>query len=280
MTGVLGGLAAAVLWGVSSAVAARSSRLIGAEAALGWVYLVGLAVAVPAAFATGLPDLDGEGLRWLAVTAPAAISSLYLMYAAVKRGPVALVMPIAASQGGVAALIAVGLGEDLEPLAAAGLGVIMAGMLAAMRRPGNLDVSHSTAAVVLAALCAAISGFALYGSARTGDSLGALWTLAALRVAGVAGLTLPVALAGSLRRPGRATRLVLFCGLADTAAFASYVAAASAGSVAVPAVLSSQFAAVAALIGVAAMGERLTRVQVAGIVSILAGVALVTAVQS
>jgi drug/metabolite transporter (DMT)-like permease len=101
-----------------------------------------------------------------------------------------------------------------------------------------------------------------------------------LRVAGVVGVTVPVALRGSLRWPGPVTGLVVFCGLADTAAFASYVAAANHGGIAVPAVLSSQFAAVSVLIGVLAMGERLSRFQLGGVVSILRGIALVTAVQS
>lgn len=281
MIGVVGSLLAAVLWGTSGVAAARSSRMIGAGAALAWVYVTGLLVALPAAAATGLPDVDARGLAWTAVTAPAAVGSLYLMYAALRRGPVALVMPITAAQGGVAALIAVALGERLETLAALGLAIVMAGMYAAMRSPGRLaNAPHPTAAVVLAAVCAGVSGLALYGSAQAGDTLGALWLLAALRTAGVLGVTLPVAVAGSLHRPGRATGLVVFSGLADTAAFASYVVAATQGSVAVPAVLSSQFAAVSALIGVVAMRERVTRVQLGGIISILAGVALVTAVQS
>lgn len=278
MIGVVGGLLAALLWGTSGVAAARSSRLIGARAALGWVYLVGLLVAFPAAAASGSPDLDAGALAWTAVTAPAAVVALYLMYAALRLGPVALVMPITASQGGVAALIAVSLGEHLQTLAAIGLAIVMLGMYAAMRRPGN--VPHPTAAVVLAALCAAVSGLALYGSARAGASLGAAWLLAALRTAGVLGVTLPLALSGSLRRPGAATHLVVFSGLADTGAFASYVVAATHGSVAVPAVVSSQFAAVSAVLGVFAMGERLTPTQLWGIVAILGGVVLVTAAQS
>ena len=44
--------------------------------------------------------------------------------------------------------------------------------------------------------------------------------------------------------------------------------------------IGSQFAVVAGLIGVFGMGERLTRLQLAGAVTILTGVALVTAVQA
>jgi len=89
-----------------------------------------------------------------------------------------------------------------------------------------------------------------------------------------------VALTRSLRLAARTPRLVLFCGVADAAAFTSFIVASEHGGVAVPAVISSQFAAVSVLIGVLAMGERLSRLQLGGVLSILAGVALVTAVQS
>lgn len=281
MIGVVGGLLAAVLWGASGAVAARSTRLVGAEVALAWVYVTGLVAALPVAAATGLPDLDGRTLAWTALAASMAVSALYLMYAAVRRGPVVLVMPITASQGGIAALIAVALGERLHSLAGVGLGVVMLGMYAVMRRPGGSGRdAHPTAAVLLAALCAAFGALALYSSARAGSSLGAPWLLTLLRVAGVLAIAGPLVASGRLSRPGPATRLVVFCGLADSAAFASYVVAATHGSVAVPAIISSQFAAVSVVIGVLAMGERLTRVQLGGIVAILGGVALVTAAQS
>jgi drug/metabolite transporter (DMT)-like permease len=276
--GVAGGCLAAVLWGVSGVVAGRAARLLGAEVALAWVYVVGLAVALPIAAATGLPHPRTGALAWTALAAPTAVSSLYAMYAALRRGPAVLVLPLTASQGGVAALVAVAFGEHLQVAAALGLVVVMFGMYAVIRPRASLP--HPTAAILLAVLCAVISGFALYGSARAGDGLGALWLLAILRLAGVLGLTLPVALRGALRWPRRALRQVAFCGVADTGAFTSYVFAANHGGIAVPAVISSQFAAVSVLIGLVLMGERLSRLQLGGVVGILAGVALVTAVQT
>ena len=126
MIGVVGGLLAAVLWGASGAVAGRSSRLIGAEVALAWVYVTGLVVALPIAAATGLPDFDAATLGWTALAAPTAVGAVYLMYVALRRGPVVLVMPVSASQGGIAALISVALGERLHPLAGVGLGSFLA----------------------------------------------------------------------------------------------------------------------------------------------------------
>jgi drug/metabolite transporter (DMT)-like permease len=282
VAGVVLGVVAAVFWGVSGAVAGRAARALGAQSALAWAYVVGLTAALPAAVATGIPHPDARSLGWTAVAAPAAVASLYAMYAALRRGPAVLVLPLVASQGGVAALVAVAFGEHLQTAAAAGLAVAMLGMYAVIRPPSaaRRSVPHPTAAIGFAVVCAAISGFALYGSARAADGLGALWLLAILRGSGVLAITVPAALRGVLRRPGGALRLVVFCGLADTAGFTSYVIAADRGGVAVPAVISSQFAAVSVLIGVVLMGERLSRLQLGGVAGILAGVAVVTAVQS
>jgi drug/metabolite transporter (DMT)-like permease len=282
LTGVVGGLVAALLWGASGVAAARSGRAVGAEAALGWVYLVGLAVVAPlAAGFGGTPDVDARTAIYAVIGVVGAVSSLYLMYAALARGHVAIVMPLSAAQGGLAALVAFAAGEHLRTLAIAALGVMMVGMYLAMRRPSAPAHAelHSSPAVVLAALSAATAAFALFASPRAAHQLGTLWMLLALRFGGVLGLTLPLALAGRLRPPRGVVRFVAFSGCADAAAFGSYIYAAKTSGVVVPAVLSSQYAAVSAIIAAATLGERLTRVQLAGVVAILAGVAVVTAVQ-
>jgi drug/metabolite transporter (DMT)-like permease len=281
MIGVAGGLVAAVLWGLSSIAAARSTRMIGAESALAWVFLVGLVIALPVALALGFPNVDRNGSGWAAPTVVITVASLYALYAALRRGPVSLVAPITASQGALAAVLAVALGESLQGAAAVGLIVIFVGMFAVMRRPraGEGNASHPSTAIAFALASAVLSAFALYGSARAGSAIGAAWLLVFLRTGGLLSLGGPLLLSGRLRRPGPATPLIVFSGVADYLAFGSYVIAATHGGVAVPAVISSQYAAVAALLAVILLGERLTRPQLAGVVAILAGVAVVTAVQ-
>src|SRR5689334_5224008 len=118
MIGVAGGLIAAVLWGPSSIAPDRSTRVLGAELALARVYTVGFCIAVPVAFAAGIPAIDRSGSGWAAPTVALAVVSLYALYAAIRRGPVSLVGPSTASQGGLAALVAVALGESLKTAAA------------------------------------------------------------------------------------------------------------------------------------------------------------------
>jgi drug/metabolite transporter (DMT)-like permease len=68
-------------------------------------------------------------------------------------------------------------------------------------------------------------------------------------------------------------------GLCEIGGFASYTAGAR-HSIAIAAVLASQFAALAALLAFALFRERLTRTQVAGIAVVVAGVALLSLVQA
>ncbi|HEY1368145.1 MAG TPA: DMT family transporter [Gaiellaceae bacterium] len=278
MTAVVGGLITALLWGVSSAIARRSSLLIGAESALAWVFLIGFVLVVPAAFVSGSPEVGGGGIAWTAVAVAGSVLALYAMYAAARRGPVSLLMPIMGGQGAVAAVIAVVFGESLAAVAWVGLALVVAGIYVAVHR--RAERAPTPLAVALAIGSAVAGGVGLYATSRGAALLGTAWVIAAVRTAGVLSISLPLALSGRLRMPGRALRYVLFSGVADTSAYAVYAYASSHGNVAVTAVLASQFALVSALIGVAAMGERLTQVQVAGVAAILVGVAIVTAAQA
>lgn len=67
-------------------------------------------------------------------------------------------------------------------------------------------------------------------------------------------------------------------GLCEVLGFASYSLGARHG-IAVAAVVSCQFAAIAALIAFALFGERLGRLQLAGVIVLLAGVSLLSAVR-
>jgi len=72
---------------------------------------------------------------------------------------------------------------------------------------------------------------------------------------------------------------VVTSGLCEVFGFASYAVGARHG-IAVAAVLASQFAALAAVAAYFLFHERLTRVQLTGIVAIAVGVAVLTAIQA
>ena len=69
-------------------------------------------------------------------------------------------------------------------------------------------------------------------------------------------------------------------GVGEVAAFLAYIAASDRIGVAVPAVIASQFALIAATVGWFVLGERLGRRQLLGAGAILAGVTALTILQA
>jgi drug/metabolite transporter (DMT)-like permease len=128
--------------------------------------------------------------------------------------------------------------------------------------------------VGIAVLAALIFGLGLYSSGRASEGVPPSWVVAAGRVAGVILLTLPLALTSRLRAPGRLLPLLVFAGLAEVAGV--YVFAWGAReSIAVTAMLSSQFAVVAALVA-HLLGERISLRQWAGVAAVTSGVVVIT----
>ena len=63
MLAILGGLAAAAFWTVTTLCSSRSSRIIGPVSVLAWVMIVGFVVTAPAAAIEGVPtNLHGSVL--------------------------------------------------------------------------------------------------------------------------------------------------------------------------------------------------------------------------
>lgn len=282
MIGVGGGLLAALLWGVSAVAAARSSRELGPHLAIVWVVLIGAVISVPIALAIGLQgDADTGTVVWTCAASLFGPISFYFMYAALEHGTVSVAMPIVAVSGGMAALISVALGERLAVLSSVGLVVLTLGLVALLAGPpaANVPAGRWAWSIAFAFASAATAGIALYGGAVAAGWIGTAGLVAAMRSVGVLVLGGPLLARGQFRLPGRIWPFVLFSGIADATALGAVVYAGARDGVAVPAVLSSQFAAVAAIVGIVHLGERLTRAQVAGVLAILAGIAAVSAAQ-
>ena len=279
MIAVLGGLGAALCWGTGTLSAARAARLIGPPRVLAWVMLVGLVVTGPLALASGIPDaLTGRRLFWFAVSGIANVGGLLLAYDAMRIGKVSIVAPISSTEGAIAALIAVFAGESLRVSSALVLAAIALGIVLASRTRSDRE-AHPPRATVLAFGSALAFGIGLYSTGRISASLPIVWAMLAPRLLGVAVLTMPLLVRGRLPIPVRALPLVVFSGLCEIGGFASY-AAGSRHSIAIAAVLASQFAAIAAVAAFLLFRERLTRVQLGGVVIVALGVALLSALQA
>jgi drug/metabolite transporter (DMT)-like permease len=285
MIAILGGLGAAISWAVATLSSSRSSRMIGASSVLAWVMIVGfVASIVPAvAAAPAAPPFDAPALAGLVVIGLSYSAGLLLAYLALAIGRVSIVAPIVSTEGAMTALISVFLGDPITVPTAIVLAVIATGIvLAAFERSADPpaedsvrsrthDPSKNRRAVLLAIAAALVFSVGLVTSARLGASLPVAWIVAVPRAVGIAVIALPLVLRGRLRLTRRALPLVAVSGVLEATGTVAFVLGAQDG-VATTAVLASQFAALAAVVGYFLFGERLATVQVAGITVIAIGV--------
>jgi drug/metabolite transporter (DMT)-like permease len=268
---VLAGLTAAVMWGLSTVVASRSTKVLGSQGALAWVMLIGGAVTLALAPLSGVPHgISAPAWAWAVAAGVGSTFGLSMMYRALQIGKVGVVAPIASTEGALAALLSIALGERVTVGVAVCLGVIAAGVFVVTMRGAATDVHVRPSLYAVVAACS--FGVGLVGSSKAGHELGALWTILVARVVGVSVIAGPLIVRRTLPRPGRALGMVAFSAFAELIGFAAFIGGSRHG-VAIPAVLASQFAAVAAATSYLVFGERLGIRQRAGAAVILAGVA-------
>jgi DME family drug/metabolite transporter len=283
VTAVVLGLATALLWGVTSLGGARASRSIGAAPALAWVCLIGVALSVPL-LAVDPPQrpVSGETLAWLAAYGIANVVGLLLAYAAVRRVKVGIVSPIVSTEGSIAALIAIAAGEAVAGPAIAVMAMVAVGVvLVTVELDGRIEERPRPGRrfVVLAILGALSLGFSLYAGGRISADVPVAWLIATGRISGVVLVALPLLLRRGLVRSREAWPWLAITAVAEVLGVLTYVLGARA-SISITAVLASQFAAVAVLGAYLFLGERLTRLQWAGVALIAVGVAAVAALQA
>ena len=306
MTAILGGLGAAILWAGATLASSRSSRMIGSRVVLGWVMIVGSVVGLPIGLLTGVPsDVPPQAPVLLLIAGLAYAGGLYSAYSALTVGKVSIVAPIVATEGAVAAIIAVALGDELALTAAILLGVIVIGVVLSSIEPARPDVlagdieitadalegppaavtatgvlDHSdddtTRAALLAVLAAVIFGVGLVASGKAAEIVPPIWVAIAVRMVGLVVVVLPLLLQRRLALTRAALPLVVLAGIGEIIGSTLSAWGASV-NIAIAAVLGSQFAAIAAVLAYFLFGERLSRTQVIGVVLIVLGVTVLAA---
>jgi len=279
---VLGGLGAALSWAIGTLCSSRSTRMLGAAPVLAWVMLTGLALNLVLIVALRPPAPSGGGtLGWMAVGGVGNVVGLLLAYSALRVGKVGLVTPITSTEGALAAVFSVLAGEALGAATVVVLLVITAGVVLAATAPEEAPVpgERKGLAVGLAVLAALSFGLSLYATGHVSASVAVGWVLLPPRVVGVLAVTVPLALAGRLPLSRAALPLVVVAGVAEVVGFASYAVGARHG-LSVAAVLASQFAVFAGIGAYVLFRERLTGMQLAGVGTVVVGVAVLSALRA
>lgn len=270
------------MFSIATVCSSRSSRMVGAASALAWVMLTGLAINLVALAIAGPPaHVTGSAVGWMVVTGAGNLGGLLLSYLALSQGKVGLVAPITSTEGAIAAVLAVMTGEALGTASALLLGMIVCGVALAAAAPEELPVEgeRKALAVALAGAAAVCFGLSLFAIGHISGSLPLAWVLLPPRLLGVVVLTVPLALTQRLRITRRALPLVLLGGLCEVLGFASYTLGARHG-IAVAAVLVSQFAVISTVAAYLLFRERLTRLQLVGVATVIVGVAALSAVRA
>lgn len=278
MIAVVAGLGTALAWALATIVAARASRVIGPWSTTGWVVFVGLLVTLPLlVIETPSQDIVAGDFAWLAVAGIGYTMGMVLNYSAMTGGKVPVTAPIVSTEGSIAAALAVLSGETADPLLGAMLVLIAVGVfVVAMQPGGGADALAGDGAryVGYAVGAALIFGVGLYAAGRASEAVPGSWVAAAGRIAGVAFLTVPLALTRRLQLRRSVVPLLIFAGAAEVIGLYLFAWGAR-ESIAVTSVLSSQFAVIAALIS-HRLGERISGRQWLGVVAVTVGVVVIT----
>ncbi len=277
--GILLGILAATVWGIAGVAGGLGARRVGAHRAIAWSMMLGLLLALPLALASGAPGrIDVRTVLWLLLVSAGMLGGLVCVYQGMRLGSIAVVASISATYGGVGAVLSIISGEQPSTITLIALGVaVVAAVLASQGEtnvPG-LVYANPNRAALLGAGAALLWGIQLWAGGQIGDDVGASWMVASARTVGVVVVALPLIARGAARIDRRTVPYLLVAGFGEVCGMTLFVLS-SAYGVAQAAVLTSQYGAVAALIGVVVLKERLRAIQLIGIVIILLAVVLMS----
>jgi drug/metabolite transporter (DMT)-like permease len=272
---VVFGLLCAASWGSSSIFGARASRAHGALATAFWIQVVGIAFIVPLAIGAGVPDAPRNDWLLASLAGLAYLGGSACWTFAVRLGAVGIVTMLVATDGAIAATASALLGEKIGLAVGLALAVVVAGVLLATRPGAHARV---TGRAVALGLLGAVSFATVFVAGGNAKGLELAWVLLVSRLIATLGL-LPFAVRMRAGVPRAAFRDVILMAGFDVAGYTFYLLGAE-RSVAIAAVIGAQYALITVIISSMAFHERLTRIQIAGVVLTLSGVATVAALQA
>lgn len=266
-------LASSVVWGTSDFFAGLASRRHPAVVVVGWTQGLALVV-VSTIVAVRWQHFTLETWPlWSVAAGLSGMVGLIAFYSALSRGTMGVVAPIAALGVVVPVVLGVATGEEPSPWAWVGMVVAIVGVTLASGPELSGEVGARP--VVLASVAAVAFGLALFCLDR-GARESALLTLWGMRMTSV---TILVTAALVLRTVGEVTArevpALLAIGCGDLAANFLFGLASSQGQVSVASVLGSLYPVMTVVLARVVIGERLRRVQQAGVLLAIGGACVI-----
>ena len=273
-------LMSAVAFGFADFIGGRVARRIGAPAAVAIVQAVAALCMLAYMLAGDRPLASGRNL-WLGVASGVADGiALMLLYRGFAEGRIGIVAPLSS----VLSVTLPALGEMVwvgrVPSLVQALGIMLAGLavvtlgLAPDERPGTRPLAFSVWIGILGGVLFGLTNLTL-GLVAHDQGGGALLVMRA------AAAMISVGLAIAMRARPSTDRgvlgLAIVAGLLDAAGMAGYVYASTLGLIAVAAALLSLYGGVTTLLGVVVLKERVSRLQLLGLLTSAASIVLLAA---
>jgi drug/metabolite transporter (DMT)-like permease len=274
MLGIALALGSSLCWGVSDFLGGLSSRRISVLAVLLVSQPVGLVLALTVALAAGGSALSGADIATAVGAGAMGVLALAAFYRAMALGSVSVTATLGAL--GIAVPVVAGIAGGDQPHALQGVGAVaaFAGAVLAAREPDPEWRKATTASVGLAALAGVGFGLFFWGLDLASPPNPA-WTIVSARAGGVAVLLIAAAVVRPSLRIERSLAPTLgTIAVCDIAANSLFAVATNHGLLSLVAIAGSLYSAVTVLLARFVLRERLARVQRAGVVTALAGVAL------
>ncbi|MFI7316390.1 EamA family transporter [Streptomyces venezuelae] len=285
-------LASAACYGVVDFAGGLLSRRIHFTVVTFLGQFGGLLLALGVAFAATVPvdSVRAVDFAWGAASGAGSAVSMQFLNRGLTRGAMSVVIPVSAVTG-VALSVLCGvlfLGDRPTALAWLGIGVTVPALWlvsAGGARGGHTGAQADARAaepapgsrVPVDGLIASAGVAVQYIALAQADPASGVWPVAAGRAAAVL-LLLPNACrhVTAFRQPLRLSGLAVLIGAGAALGLILYLWAAQQQMLAIAVVLASLYPAVPTVLGVAALGERVTRAQTTGLVGAVVAVVLLT----
>lgn len=220
-------------------------------------------------------------LSWGAVAGLAGGSGVALLYRGLAIGTMSVVAPTTAVCAvAIPVAAAVAFGERPSLTTAAGMGVALVAIVLVSQSPGadlSAPVRRRARAALGIAMASGIAIGVFYLSLAQTAATAGLWPLLAARAASAvlsAGFAWTAG-HGALQMPRAALPLSIACGVVDMLANALYLLATRRGALSVVVTLASLYPASTVLLARVVLHERLSRLQVAGVLACLTAIVMI-----
>jgi drug/metabolite transporter (DMT)-like permease len=267
-------LLSSLMWGTADFLGGAVSRRLPALAVYGISQVVGFALLVTLATATGSWGTEPGYWPWAIGASVLGLIGMVAFYTALSIGPMGIVSPLVSVS--VVIPVAVGLIGGELPTSLQILGILLATMGILLASGPELSGAESAKPLVLAG--AALLAFGgMFVFMAKGSEVSALMTMTGMRVTSVV-MYIPILLWARSFGGARPRDLVPLgaIGVLDAGANVLFGVATTIGLLATTAVLGSLYPVVTAVLAAILLRERLRPVQYAGVAVALGGVLLIS----